>query len=53
MYHYTVRYLSHEGEKISLCVTANHVTGAIEVARSEVPSLSLHPGRIHSIIRGC
>ncbi len=53
MYHYTIRYLTIEGAKADLCVTANHATEAIEEARREVPALSLHPARIHSVIRGC
>jgi len=50
---YTIRYLNVEGAKIDICVEAEHVTEAIEVARHEVPTLALHPGRIHSVIRGC
>lgn len=50
---YTIRYLNVEGAKIDICVEAEHVTEAIEVARHEVPALALHPGRIHSVIRGC
>lgn len=50
---YTVRYRTFEGEKIQLCVEAEHVTGAIEVARHEVPVLAVYPGRIDSVIRGC
>ena len=50
---YTIRYRSFEGARIELCVEAEHVTEAIEVARHEVPSLALHPGRIESVIRGC
>ena len=50
---YTVRYNSFEGARYELCVEAEHVTEAIEVARREVPSLALHPGRIVSVIRGC
>jgi len=53
MYHYTVRYLTFEGDKVDLCVTANNVTEAIEVARQEVPTLAVHANRIHSVIRGC
>lgn len=50
---YTIRYRSFEGARIELCVEAEHVTEAIEVARHEVPSLALYPGRIESVIRGC
>jgi len=50
---YTVRYRNQDGVKIELCVKAQHVTEAIEAARSEVPALKLHPGRIYSVIRGC
>ncbi len=50
---YTVRYRTFEGARIELCVEADHVTEAIEVARHEVPALALHPGRIESVIRGC
>ena len=53
MNRYTVQYRNSEGAKISLCVKAEHVTEAIEVARSEVPALKSHPGRIFSVIRGC
>lgn len=53
MNRYEVQYRNSEGTKISLCVKAEHVTEAIEVARSEVPSLKAHPGRIFSVIRGC
>lgn len=50
---YTVRYRTHEGARIELCVEAEHVTEAIEVARFECRSLYLYPGRIESVIRGC
>ena len=50
---YTISYLTFEGAKVDLCVTAEHVTAAIEAARREVPSLALHPNRIHSVLRGC
>jgi hypothetical protein len=50
---YTVRYRNQDGVKIELCVKAQHVTEAIEAARSEVPALKLYPGRIYSVIRGC
>ena len=50
---YTVRYRNAEGQKIELCVSADHVTEAIEVARNEVPALKLYPGRIFSVIGGC
>lgn len=50
---YTIRYRNQDGLKIELCVKAEHVTEAIEVARHEVPSLKLHPGRIYSVIKGC
>ena len=50
---YTIRYRNHDGLKIELCVKAEHVTEAIEVARHEVPALKLHPGRIYSVIKGC
>lgn len=53
MNRYTVQYRNGEGIKISLCVKAEHVTEAIEVARAEVPSLKSYPGRIFSVIRGC
>lgn len=50
---YEVQYRNHEGIKISLCVNAQHVTEAIEAARSEIPALKSNPGRIFSVIRGC
>ena len=50
---YTIRYRNQDGIKIELCVKAEHVTEAIEAARSEVPALKLYPGRIYSVIRGC
>lgn len=50
---YTVRYSDFEGTPVELCVTAEHVTHAIEVARADVPSLRLYPNRILSVIRGC
>lgn len=50
---YEVQYRNQDGVKISLCVKAEHVTEAIEVARTEVPILKSHPGRIFSVIRGC
>ncbi len=50
---YTIRYRTFEGARIEICVEADHVTEAIEVARHEVPILSLHPGRIESVIKGC
>lgn len=50
---YTVQYRNQDGAKIELCVAAEHVTEAIEVARSEVPALKLYPGRIFSVIGGC
>lgn len=50
---FTVRYRNAEGLKIELCVSADHVTEAIEVARNEVPALKLYPGRIFSVIGGC
>ena len=50
---YTVRYRTFEGARVELCVEAEHVTGAIEAARGEVPSIHLYPGRIESVIRGC
>ena len=50
---YTIRYLNFEGANINICVEAEHVTEAIEAARHEVPALALHPGRIHSVFRGC
>ena len=50
---YTVQYRNQYGVKIELCVAAEHVTEAIEVARNEVPALKLYPGRIFSVIRGC
>lgn len=50
---YTVRYRNQDGIKIELCVKAEHVTEAIEVARSEVPALKTYPGRIYSVIKGC
>lgn len=53
MNRYTVQYRNHEGVKISLCVKAEHVTEAIEVARNEVPSLKSNPGRISAVIKGC
>ena len=42
---YTVRYRNHEGAKIDICVAAENVTEAIEVARHEVPALK--PIRSH------
>ena len=51
--HYTIAYKNQDGIKIELCVKAEHVTEAIEAARSEVPALRLYPGRIVSVIRGC
>lgn len=53
MNRYTVQYRNNEGAKVSLCVKAEHVTEAIEVARAEVSSLKSHPGRIFSVVRGC
>jgi len=50
---YTVRYRNHDGIKVELCVAAEHVTEAIEVARNEVPALKTYPGRIFSVIGGC
>jgi len=50
---YTVLYRNQDGIKIELCVKAEHVTEAIEVARNEVPALKLYPGRICSVIGGC
>lgn len=50
---YTVLYRNQDGLKIELCVKAEHITEAIEVARHEVPALKLHPSRIASVIRGC
>lgn len=50
---YTVRYRNHEGSKIDICVAAENVTEAIEVARHEVPALKTYPGRICSVIGGC
>ena len=50
---YTVRYRNQDGVKIELCVKAEHVTEAIEVARNEVPALKLYPGRIYAVIGGC
>ena len=50
---YTIIYRNQDGRKIELCVKAEHITEAIEVARHEVPALKLHPGRICSVIRGC
>lgn len=50
---YTVRYRNQDGVKIELCVKAQHVTEAIEAARSEVSALKLYPGRIYSVTRGC
>lgn len=50
---YTVRYRNHEGAKIDICVQAETVTEAIEVARHEVPNLKAYPGRIYSVIGGC
>lgn len=50
---YTVRYKNADGVSIELCVKAEHVTEAIEVARNEIPALKLYPGRIRSVIRGC
>jgi len=50
---YTVQYRNQDGVKIELCVKAEHVTEAIEVARNEVPALKLYPGRIFSVIGGC
>ena len=32
---YTVRYRNHEGVKVELCVKAEHITEAIEAARSD------------------
>lgn len=48
---YTVRYRNHDGNKVELCVLAEHVTEAIEVARSEIPSLKSFPHRIYSVVR--
>lgn len=53
MNRYTVQYHNTEGVKVSLCVKAEHVTEAIEVARNEVPYLKSHPGSISSVITGC
>ena len=50
---YTVRYKNRDGLKIELCVNAESVTEAIEVARNEVPDLKLYPGRINAVIGGC
>ena len=50
---YTIRYRNFQGERLELCVDAEHVTEAIEAARSEVKSLRDHPGRIESVVRGC
>ena len=50
---YTVCYNTPEGVRSEVCVKADHVTEAIEAARHEVPSLSLYPNRIVSIIQGC
>ena len=50
---YTVRYRNADGDKIELCVAAEHVTEAIEAARNEVPALKLYPSRIFSVIGGC
>ena len=50
---YTLTYKNQDGIKIELCVKAEHVTEAIEAARSEVPALKLYPGRIVSVIKGC
>ena len=51
--HYTLTYKNQDGIKIELCVKAEHVTEAIEAARSEIPALKLYPGRIVSVVRGC
>lgn len=48
---YTVRYRNHDGNKVELCVLAEHVTEAIEVARSEIPALKSFPHRIYSVVR--
>ena len=53
MNRYTVQFKNQDGVKISLCVKAEHVTEAIEAARSEIPALKSNPGRIFSVIRGC
>jgi len=50
---YTLTYNNQEGVKVELCVKAEHITEAIEAARSEIPALKLYPGRIVSVIRGC
>ena len=50
---YTVRYKTFEGARIELCVEAEHVTEAIEVARFECRSIYLYPNLIESVIRGC
>ena len=50
---YTLTYKNQDGIKVELCVKAEHVTEAIEAARSEIPALKLYPGRIVSVIRGC
>ncbi len=50
---YTIQYRNQDGLKIELCVKAEHVTEAIEVARNEIPALKLYPGRICSVIKGC
>lgn len=50
---FTVRYSNRDGLKIELCVNAESVTEAIEVARNEVPDLKLYPGRINAVIGGC
>ncbi len=50
---YTVRYRNFDGQRIELCCKADSITEAIEIARHEVKSLYLHPGRIESVIRGC
>ncbi len=50
---YSVIYYDAQHNKIEVCVHAEHVTEAIEVVRSEVPSLKSYPGRIRSVIRGC
>ena len=50
---YTVRYHNADGVKVDVCVTAEHVTEAIEVAAQEVPNLKYYPGRIYSVTKGC
>ena len=49
--HYHVRYYDHTGVKYSVCVTADHVTEAIEMAMAIVPALKTRPNRIFSVAR--